>query len=212
MITTVIFDMGKVLVWFDNGIFFRKLAALAGVPEENVREAAHVKLELVQSFDRGDISPLEFKERVCSALGLTLSYEHFYGIFNDVFSHGIFNDVFSLIPENADLLLRLKAAGLNLVLLSNTDPERYGFLKRRFPELQVFDEYVLSFEVRLLKPEPDIYREALRRTGAAPHECVFIDDMAVNIEASRALGIPSIHYRRGETDLEAELKRIGLVF
>lgn len=203
MITTVIFDMGKVLVWFDNAIFFRKLAALAGIPEDRVREAAHVKLKLVQSFDRGDVSPAEFKERVCSALGLSLSYNEFYEIFNDVFS---------LMPENAAILRRLKAAGFKTILLSNTDPERYGFLRRAFPELQVFDATVLSFDVKLLKPEPDIYREAVRRAGAAPEECVFIDDMAVNIEASRALGIPSIHYTRGTTDLEAELNRLGLVF
>ncbi|MBM3285307.1 MAG: HAD family phosphatase, partial [Candidatus Aminicenantes bacterium] len=188
MITTVIFDMGKVLVWFDNAIFFRKLAALAGVPEDRVREAAHVKLELVQSFDRGDISPKEFKDRVCSALNLSLSYDGFYEIFNDVFS---------LIEENAALLPRLKAAGFRLVLLSNTDPERYAFLKRTFPRIQVFDDVVLSYEVRMLKPDPAIYLETLRRSAAGPEVCVFIDDMAVNIEAARGLGIPSIHYLRG---------------
>lgn len=195
--------MGKVLVWFDNAIFFRKLAVLAGVPEDRVREAAHVKLELVRSFDRGDVSPAEFKERVCSALGLSLSYEAFYAIFNDVFT---------LIPENASILHRLKAAGLKSILLSNTDPERYGFLRRTFPELQVFDGTVLSYEVKLLKPEPAVYLEALRRAGARPEECVFIDDMAVNIEAARALGIPAIHFVRGTTDLEAKLKKLGLVF
>src|SRR4030042_4730521 len=140
MIRVVIFDMGKVLVWFDNAIFFRKLAALAGVPEESVREAAHVKLELVRSFDRGDITPAEFKERVCSALGLLLSYEGFYEIFNDVFT---------LIPENAEILHRLKAAGFKLILLSNTAPERYAFLRRMFPEVQVFDDVILSYEVKL---------------------------------------------------------------
>jgi len=195
--------MGKVLVWFDNAIFFRKLAALAGITQERVREAANVKLELVQSFDRGDVSPAEFKERVCSALGLSLAYEAFYEIFNDVFT---------LIPENAEILRRLKAAGFKTILLSNTDPERYGFLRRAFPELQVFDGYVLSYEVKLLKPEPAVYRETLRRAGARPQECVFIDDMAVNVEAARALGIPSIHYVRGTTDLEGELKKLSLVF
>ena len=203
MIRVVIFDMGKVLVWFDNAIFFRKLAALAGIPEERVREAAHVKLELVRSFDRGEVSPAEFKARVCSALGLSLAYGDFYAIFNDVFT---------LIPENAAILHRLKAAGFKTILLSNTDPERFGFLRKAFPELKVFDGTVLSYEVKLLKPEPAVYREALRRAGARPEECVFIDDMAVNIEAARALGIPSIHYARGTTDLEGELKKLGLVF
>jgi FMN phosphatase YigB (HAD superfamily) len=115
MIRVVIFDMGKVLVWFDNAIFFRKLAVLADLPEDRVREAAHVKLELVQSFDRGVVAPAEFKDRVCSALGLSLSYSRFYEIFNDVYT-----------PNRPvlDIARRLKVAGYVLVLLSNCDPER----------------------------------------------------------------------------------------
>lgn len=203
MTRVVIFDMGKVLVWFDNSIFFRKLADRAGVPVDRVREAAHLSLELVRAFDRGDVSPAEFQDRVCSALGLSLGAEEFYGMFNDVFS---------LNEKAAALLPRLKAAGLRLVLLSNTDPERFSFLRKRFPETRVFDEYVLSYEVRMLKPEPSIYREALRRAGAAPGECVFIDDLPENVEGARREGIPSLLYEWGVTDLEAELRGLGVDF
>jgi putative hydrolase of the HAD superfamily len=201
VIRAVIFDMGKVLVWFDNSIFFRKLAALSGVPADRVREAAHLNLELVQAFDRGDIPPAEFKDRVCSALSLSLSYEEFYEMFNDVFS---------LNEETTALLPGLRAAGLRLVLLSNTDPERFAFLRRRFPETQVFDDFVLSYEVRLLKPDPAIYREAVRRAGAAPGECVFIDDLPANTEGARREGIPSLLYEWGKTRLDAELRRLGV--
>jgi len=203
MIRTALFDMGKVLVWFDNSIFFRKLAALAGTAEEAVREAAHVKLELVRSFDRADITPADFKDRVCSAVGLSLSYSQFYDIFNDVFT---------LNPPALDIARRLKAAGLKLVLLSNTDPERAGFIRRRFPETQIFDVAILSCEVKLLKPDPAIFLLALERAGAAAEECVFIDDMSVNVDVARVMGITSILYEYDKTDLEAELKRLGLAF
>jgi len=203
MIRTVIFDMGKVLVWFDNSIFFRKLASLAGVTEGAVREAAHVKLELVRSFDRGDINPSEFKDRVCAALGLSLNEGRFYEIFNDVFT---------LNFPAMDIARRLKAAGLKLVLLSNTDPERASFIRRRFPETQIFEVTVLSCEVKLLKPDPAIFLLTLQRSGATAEECVFIDDMAVNVDMARVLGIASILYEYEKTDLEDELKRLGLVF
>ena len=203
MIRVVIFDMGKVLVWFDNSILFRKLADLAGQDVDRVREVAHVKLELVQSFDRGEITPAEFKERVCSALGLSLSYSQFYEIFNDVYTPNV---------SALDIVRRLKAAGYVLVLLSNCDPERAGFIQKKFPETQVFDVRIVSYEVKLLKPEPAIYLLALQRAGAKAEECVFIDDMAVNIEAARALGITSIQFEYDKTDLEAELRRLGLVF
>ena len=203
MIRVVIFDMGKVLVWFDNSILFRKLADLAGQDVDRVREVAHVKLELVQSFDRGEITPAEFKERVCSALGLSLSYSQFYEIFNDVYTPNV---------SALDIVRRLKAAGYVLVLLSNCDPERAGFIQKKFPETQVFDVRIVSYEVKLLKPEPAIYLLALQRAGAKAEECVFIDDMAVNIEAARALGIASVHYEYDKTDLEAELRGLGLEF
>jgi len=203
MIRVVIFDMGKVLVWFDNSILFRKLADLAGQDVDRVREVAHVKLELVQSFDRGEITPAEFKERVCSALGLSLSYSQFYEIFNDVYTPNV---------SALDIVRRLKAAGYVLVLLSNCDPERAGFIQKKFPETRVFDVRIVSYEVKLLKPEPAIYLLALQRAGAKAEECVFIDDMAVNIEAARALGITSIQFEYDKTDLEAELRRLGLVF
>ena len=203
MIKVIIFDMGKVLVWFDNSIFFQKLADLAGLDLDRVREIAHVKLELVQSFDRGEITPAEFKERVCSALGLSLSYSQFYEIFNDVYTPNV---------SALDIVWRLKAAGYALVLLSNCDPERAGFIQKKFPETQVFDVRIVSYEVKLLKPEPAIYLLALQRAGAKAEECVFIDDMAVNIEAARALGITSIQFEYDKTDLEAELRRLGLEF
>jgi len=203
MIRVVIFDMGKVLVWFDNSIFFRKLAEYGGTSEERVRQVAHAKLGLVQAMDRGELTPAEFKDRVCAALGITISYGQFYEYFNDVFA------VNRAAVETAR---RLKAAGYKLVLLSNTDSERADFIRMKYPETQVFDIRILSYEVKLLKPEPAIYLLALQRAGAKAEECVFIDDMAVNIEAARALGITSIQFEYDKTDLEAELRRLGLVF
>jgi HAD superfamily hydrolase (TIGR01509 family) len=203
MIRVVIFDMGKVMVWFDNSIFFRKLAEYGRTSEERVRQVAHAKLELVKALDRGDISPAEFKDQVCAVLGITISYAQFYEYFNDVFT---------VNPAAVQTARRLKAAGYRLVLLSNTDPERANFILKKFPETQVFDIRVLSYEAGMLKPDPAVFFFTLQRAGASAGECVFIDDMAVNIEAARLLGITSIQFEYGQTDLEAELRRLGLIF
>jgi putative hydrolase of the HAD superfamily len=203
MIRVVIFDMGKVLVWFDNFIFFRKLAEYGGTSEERVRQVTHAKLELVRALDRGEISPAEFKDQVCAALDINISYDQFYEYFNDVF---IVN------AAAVNTAHRLKAAGYKLVLLSNTDPERADFIRKKYPETQVFDLGILSYEAGILKPDPAVFLLTLQRAGASAEECVFIDDMAVNIEAARALGITSIQFEYDKTDLEAELRRLGLVF
>jgi putative hydrolase of the HAD superfamily len=202
MIRTVISDLGRVVLWFDNNIFLRKLAARAGRPFEDVKAAIHGDLELIRRFDGGALTPGEFHERVTRAAGVSVPREMFYGIYNDIFS---------LNPPAVDVLARVKAAGYTTILLSNTDPERFAFVRRRFPEILFFNDYVLSYEIRLLKPDPAIYLEAARRARSLPAECVFIDDMEENVRGAAGAGLQGIHYRP-ETDLEAELRKLGLTF
>jgi len=202
MIRAVISDLGRVVLWFDNTVFLRKLAALAGRPFDEVKAAVHGNLDLWRRFDEGTLTPEDFRRAVCGAVGTEVDYGTFYAIYNDIFT---------LNPPVAALLRRVKEAGYRTALLSNTDPERFGFVRKRFPEILFFDDYVLSYELRLIKPDPAIYLEAARRSGCPPAECVFIDDMEENVRSAVATGLRGIHYRP-ETDLEAELKKLGLVF
>lgn len=202
MIRTVVSDLGRVVLWFDNNIFLRKLADLAGKPFEDVKAAIHDDLELIRGFDGGAVTPRRFHEWVMEIVGADIPYGLFYEIYNDIFS---LNDV------AIDVLARVKAAGYKTLLLSNTDPERFGFVRRRFPEVLFFDRYVLSYELKLLKPDPAIYLAAARMAGTSPQECVFIDDMEENVDGAVAVGFSGIHYTPA-TDLAAELKKLGLNF
>jgi HAD superfamily hydrolase (TIGR01509 family) len=199
MLRAVISDMGRVVLWFDNDVFIRKLAATATVPEEHIKEAAHWNLELLTDFDRGIITPGDFYRRVARAVGSSMGEDEFFEIYNDIFT---------LNPPALDALRRQKAAGKALVMLSNTDVLRFGHIRERYPEMFIFDEYVLSFELGLVKPHPAIYLEAARRAGCRPAECVFIDDMAVNVEGARRVGMAGIVYTPA-TDLDAEIAKLG---
>lgn len=200
MIRTVVSDLGRVVLWFDNNIFLRKLAERAGKPFEEVKSAVHGDLELLRRFDGGAVTPRGFYERVTKIVGADLSYADFYDMYNDIFT---------LNGAVVEVLGRVKSAGYKVLLLSNTDPERFGFVRRRFPEIGLFDHYVLSYELKLLKPDPAIYLAAARLAGAPPQECVFIDDMEENVRGAVAAGLRGIHYRP-ETDLAAELVKLGL--
>jgi HAD superfamily hydrolase (TIGR01509 family) len=202
MIRTVVSDLGRVVLWFDNTIFLRKLAAGAGKPFEDVKAVVHGDLELLRRFDAGAVTPVGFYERVTEAVGAELPYAAFFDMYNDIFS---------LNGAAVEVLSRVKAAGYKTLLLSNTDPERFGFVRRRFPEILFFDAYVLSYELKLLKPDPAIYLAAARLAGVRPDECVFIDDMEENIAGAVDVGLQGLHYRP-ETDLAAELKKLGLRF
>jgi HAD superfamily hydrolase (TIGR01509 family) len=197
MIRAIISDMGRVILWFDNDVFIQKLAATSTVPEDKIKEAAHWNLDLLTAFDRGAISPGEFYRRVAGAVCSGIGEIEFCAIYNDIFR---------LNPPTLDVLRKQKAAGKTLLLLSNTDVLRFGYIRERYPEILIFDDYVLSFELGMVKPEPGIYLEAVRRAGCRPEECVFIDDMPENVEAALKLGMAGIVYAP-ETDLAAELER-----
>ena len=100
MIRTVISDLGRVVLWFDNDIFLRKLAGRSGRPFEDVKAAVHGNLELIRLFDGGALTPAQFYERVTRAAGADIPYDGFYEIYNDIFS---------LNPPAVDVLARVKA-------------------------------------------------------------------------------------------------------
>jgi len=200
VIRAVISDLGKVVLWFDNAIFLRQLAERAGRPFADVKAAAHGDIGLLQRFDAGAVTPAGFRDEVLARIGADVPYDEFYRMYNDIFTPN---------PAAIEVLARVKAAGLKLLLLSNTDPERFGFVRRRFPEVGLFDAFVLSYELKLLKPDPAIYRAAARAAGCAPAECAFIDDMEENVAGAAAAGLSAVLYRPG-TDLAAELKKLGL--
>lgn len=76
--------------------------------------------------------------------------------------------------------------------------------------LPLFDAVTLSFEVGALKPEPEIYLDALRKLSLPPEACVFIDDIGKYAEGAAALGIRGIRYI-GHAELLRELSGLGVV-
>lgn len=201
MIRFIISDLGKVIIFFDNNIFFEKIANFCPFTKEEIRELTSSHFYLVESFDKGEISPEEFYGQVIDKLKAKIDYDNFYSIYNDVFS---------LNPPILKIMKRLKK-NYRMILLSNTDLMRFGFIKKKFPEIMIFDEYILSFEVGFIKPHPQIYRETLRRVGAKAKECVFIDDREENIKAAAKLGINGI-LMEPQTNLETVLQETGLSF
>jgi HAD superfamily hydrolase (TIGR01509 family) len=197
----VLSDLGKVLIFFDNNIFFKKIAENCPFTHEEIRELTFSHFYLVESFDRGEMSPEEFYRQVTKKLKARIDYDRFYSIYNDVFS---------LNPPVFQLMIRLKK-NYKIVLLSNTDVMRFDFIKKKFPEIMIFDEYVLSYQVGFIKPHPQIYKEALKQAGAKAKECVFIDDREENIEEAERLGISGI-LMEPQTDLETVLQERGLSF
>ncbi|MBS3819705.1 HAD family phosphatase [bacterium] len=201
MIQCVISDLGKVLILFDNGIFYRKIARFSSFSSNQIEKKVREHRETIQDFDTGKLSPQQFYKKVKEILKLNIGYSEFYSMYNDVF--------FLNVPV-LNLFYQLKK-NYRLVLLSNTDVMRFTFLKKKFPEILIFDEYILSYEVKMMKPNPWIFRKALQKGGVKPEDCVFVDDREENIQEAERLGIHTIHMKP-HTHLENRLRKIGVFF
>jgi HAD superfamily hydrolase (TIGR01509 family) len=199
MIKSVISDLGKVIIFFDNHIFFKKIARYSLLSEDEIVAKVYENLELLKLFDTGKVSPDEFYGRAKALLQTEIDQEAFYSLYNDVFSLNlpVLETLKSLRPD------------LRLVLCSNTDVERFGFIRKFFPEILFFDDYVLSYEVGVMKPHPRIYEVAIEKAAAKAEECVFIDDREENIAAARELRLETI-LLAPDTELERELRLKGI--
>ena len=109
------------------------------------------------------------------------------------------------VPKyKADLLNELKE-NYDLYILSNNNPITTGFAAGLFEAAgapySVFKEILISSEMKLQKPSEEIFREAIRRTGYAPEELLFIDDSRINADAASALGIRGVYYNPATENL-----------
>ncbi|MGH9734965.1 MAG: HAD family hydrolase, partial [Candidatus Acidiferrales bacterium] len=92
-------------------------------------------------------------------------------------------------------LASLRPAGYKTALLSNMQHEMIAHVRAKFGWLNGFDHQIFSSEVRLVKPDPALYRVCLAKLGTEPRETIFIDDREQNVAAARALGIHAIRFR-----------------
>jgi HAD superfamily hydrolase (TIGR01509 family) len=96
-----------------------------------------------------------------------------------------------------------------LCLLSNINEVHYEHLQGQYNFTRHFAEVVLSCRVGMVKPEPGIYLEALRRVGVPAEHCIFIDDLEGNVRAAREVGMHGIIFV-GIEDLKTRLSACGL--
>ena len=80
-------------------------------------------------------------------------------------------------------------------LVTNLDITSGDVLTRRYGIPEFYDEIISAGETGYTKPNPKIFEEALRRLGAKPEDCIFVDDTVDNVEAARSLGMKGILYR-----------------
>ena len=193
MYKAIIFDLGRVLVDFD---FQRGFQALEGVCPYDAAEIRRriAATDLVERFETGLIEPPDFVAQLSGILSLDIDYAGFCKLWS-----GIFTD--PLLP---DAMLEGLAARYRLVLLSNTNAIHFETIRENYPMLRHFHDWILSYEVHAMKPQPEIYLAAIGRAGCLPGECFYTDDIPAFVEGGRAVGLDAVRFE-SLAQLEREL-------
>ena len=95
-------------------------------------------------------------------------------------------------------MTELRDAGFRMALLTNNVREWEPLWRKMVPIDEIFELVVDSAFVGMRKPEPGIYELTLERLGAAAAECLFVDDMDLNCDAARELGMQAVHFRSND--------------
>ncbi len=101
-----------------------------------------------------------------------------------------------------ELAARFKAAGGKTAMLSNCGPSVIDRVRAQREVGRYFDALVVSWEVRVAKPAPEIYRIALQRLGVAAGDALFVDDRAENVTGAEAVGLRGLVFA-GDASVEA---------
>ena len=198
MIKTIFCDLGNVIINVHNDIKIRNIKKFSSKSEKFIEEFL-INSKARKDFDRGKISAIQFYKNLKDNLKLRLDFKQFKKIWCSYFSRR---------GDMENLLKKLKK-NYKLILLSNTDEIHFSHIKGKYKILDIFDKFVLSYEVGCTKPNPLIYLHAIKEAKTLPNEILYIDDVYQFVMAAKLFGIKSIQYKNFQK-LKEDLKRFKL--
>lgn len=191
MIKNIIFDLGNVLVNVEYERFINKVLA-SGVTEERYKDFFKSANYRLLGYESGEITTEQFAQRCIDGLSLKMSISEFSESFNDMFSE--INEMSSLVKELAE------SGKYGLYLLSNTSPLHFEYIKENYSYVNLLHKFALSYELKALKPDDEIYERTISHLSIDPEESLFIDDLPENCEAAKKFGIRTICYDKKDHD------------
>lgn len=191
----LLIDWGGVLT-SDLFASFRAFCELEGLEADTVRRRFREDRacrELLIALETGALQEEEFEPRFAELLGVP--------------APDLIDRLFAGSAADAEMIAgvrRARAGGIRTGLVSNS----WG--TRRYPQellAELFDGVVISGEVGIRKPAPEIYALGAERIGLEPAACVFVDDLPFNLTPAAELGMATVHHRTAAETL-SELERL----
>ncbi len=200
MIRTIVFDMGGVLIKFDREFFIHRLGVHAE-DEAILMNEVFCSLEWAR-MDRGSLTEAEAAKSICARLPerLHLAAERLVTMWERPILE--IDGMYELVKE-------LKMRGYKVLLLSNASVRQHEYWPR-IPASELFDGKIISADIHLVKPQPEIYRLLCETFHVLPEECFFIDDSPQNIEGAYEAGIQGFIFHGDVVPLRTALRAAGV--
>ncbi len=199
-IRALIFDIGRVLVRIDPARASGGLAPSGSVSPEKLWTSIE-KDPRWTDWQEGRIAPRDWYLHLARRFSIDLTFEQFVEIWNRVLDP---------TPIHDDAFFKKLSKSYRLALLSNTDPIHVRHLETTYSFFTFFPTRIYSCAVAASKPNPIIYREALRSLKVQAQEAVYIDDVPAYVDAAERLGIAGIRFQSAP-QLCADLRALGVV-
>lgn len=200
MIKNIVFDMGNVIIRFDPELFMVRLG-LAEEDRKLLKRELFVSLEWSR-MDRGSLTDEEAAEIVCRRVPERL---------HDAVRRlvGMWDRPILPVEGMYELVEELEDMGYGIYLLSNASFRQHDYWPR-VPASKFFDGTLISADVKLVKPQPEIYRLLCDKFSLVPEECVFIDDSTSNAEGAYFCGINALVFHGDAHEMRLKLNELGV--
>jgi putative hydrolase of the HAD superfamily len=180
----VLFDFGGVLttpVWDSFSAFCRA----EGLDPDAIKRLFRTDPEALKDLrglETGELSEADFE----TTFGRRLGLENPDGLIDSMFAG------MKPLEPMVDAVREIRASGVLTGLVSNSwSTGHYD----RMLLTELFDAVVISAEVGMHKPQPEIYRLAAERLAVEPGDCLFVDDLKENCEGAEAVGMTAVRHR-----------------
>ena len=190
----VVFDLGGVVFRLDKMIAIERFKEI-GVANVETFLDDYAQKGIFGALEAGQLTAEEYRAELSHIVGKELTMEQLEYAWTGYAAE--------LYQRNFDALLRLRHDGFPVALLSNTNPfmmrwARSSHFDGHGNSLDhYFDRLYLSYEMRMMKPSPEIFQAMIDGEQTTPDNILFIDDSARNCEAAAALGIRTLNPANG---------------
>ena len=197
MIKNVIFDIGNVLVSFDPYKYVLKY----GYDEETSQEIFKIVFldKRWPQLDRGTLLGEDYMKSLIEA---NPKYER-----EIIQTFSNWYDMLKVKEDSVEFLKELKQKGYKIYILSNFAGKEYERLEKENDFFKLIDGKIISYAVKKIKPEKEIYDLLLNTYNLKAEECVFLDDLQNNIDGAESVGIHGIVFKN-LAYAKSELKKI----